>query len=276
MTNAALLGPASAPDLHVMTLNIRRPVRHVRPGHPDSLSARMPRLRALLREERPSLLAAQEALPGPAEAVRQAFGTGYRMVGTGRGSDRHGESCPIFYDVERLELLRWRQSWLSDRPDQPGSIGWGNLLPRIVVAATMRDRATSAEFVVVNTHFDHLSRRSRLRSARAVRGMVARQPLPTIVMGDLNSGADSEPLRELLAGGVLVDAWHTAADRLTPEWGTYARYRKPRPDGKRLDWILTSPGIEIDRMAIRGIPVNDGWASDHLPVQAVLRIPGTA
>lgn len=267
-----LIGPAAPPALHVMTLNVRRRLPAVW-RVADRWEHRAPRLRALLRTERPTLVGMQECLPEQAEFARASLGEGYRLLGRGRGAEGRGEGCPILYDSRRLEVLDWHQRALSDRPDEPGSVSWGNHIPRILVTASLRDRTTGARVLAANTHFDHLSRRSRTRSAREVRLLVEQQELPAIVTGDLNTGENTEPIRELFEGGVLADAWERAAERATARWGTFANYRAPRHGRKRIDWIAVSPGIEVDRVAINPLRHEGGWASDHLPVQATLRLP---
>ena len=197
---------------------------------------------------------------------------GYRWVGRGRGADGRGEGCPIYYDAERLELLDWEQTALSDRPSRPGSTSWGNIIPRIMVCATFTDRATSRNFLAVNTHLDHLSVQSRLRSAQAIRHVVSVGGLPAVLTGDLNDGGTSAPLRELLGDGMLAETWDMAQTHDSEEWGTFSNYREPRRGVRRLDWILASPVFRVDRAAINAGRHEGSWASDHLPVQAVLRL----
>ena len=230
-------------------------------------------MQELLRSEQPALLGVQEVVPEQMVTLQEALGHRYRFAGTGRGRTGGGEGCPIWWDEDRVEVLDWRQRALSDHPTVPGSVSWGNLTPRIVVTATVRERATSARALVVNTHLDHLSPRSRVRAAVAIGQLIAKQPLPAIVTGDLNARAGSPPLRALLADGTLMDAWESTSTRLTPRWGTFASYRQPRPGARQLDWILVSPEVQVLRVGIDGRQVNGGWASDHLPVHAVVRLP---
>lgn len=267
-----LIGPVDAPGLHVMTFNVRRRLMMPTRGA-DKWMRRAPRIRALLQSERPSLLGVQEALPDQASFVRHTLGDSYRSVGRGRNADGGGEQCPLFYDDDRLELLDWQQLALSDRPTVAASTSWGNIIPRIYVTASLQDRHTRARFDVINTHFDHLSRHARLCSAWTIRQRVAASGVPTIVMGDLNTGEQSAPVAELLAGGVLEDAWAVSDERLTPEWGTFANYSEPRRDRKRIDWIAVTPSVGIERVAINPRTYGGGWPSDHLPVQAVMHIP---
>ena len=275
-----LVGPVRAPALHLMSWNIRRPLPALVARPADRWAARIPRLRAMLETEMPTVLCAQEVHPEQIPVVTGALGGDHRFVGHGRAADATGEACPVFYDAARLELLGWSQTALSDTPSVPGSRSWGNLFPRVVVHAEFRDRVTSRRLRVLNTHFDPVSARSRKRSAEAVRELLPAAGVPAVVAGDLNAGPSSPAVRLLLADGVPRDSWTAARERRTENWGTYAGYREPRKGGARIDWILVTGGVEVTHAAINPRTHRGGWPSDHLPVQAVLRLeekgPGQA
>lgn len=269
---AGSVGEVAPPWLHLMTWNVRRPVPHLRRTHPDRWELRAPRVQRLLRDERPSVLALQEVLPSTAPLLRAALGDGYRLLGRGRGARGNGEACPLLVDTRRLEVTDWRQLALSSRPDRPGSRRLGEMAPRVVVVAELRDRDTGGDLVVLGTHLDPLSGRSRLHAARQLRRLVAESGRPAVVMGDFNTGAGSPPHRVLADGALLVDPFQ-GTRRPQDDVGTFGRYRTPRPGGVRLDWILLSPQLEIRTTATGTDPVDDGWGSDHLPVHAVVRLP---
>lgn len=267
-------GDIETKDLHAMSWNIRRRTRHVLGPTADRWTVRGPRIQALLRSERPTMLGLQEALPDQVEFVLAALGSSYRSVGYGRGYRGGGERCPIIFDERRLELLGWEQLSLSDRPTSPGSVSWGNLLPRILVRAIFLDLRTNSCVHMVNTHLDHLSRRSRLRSAHYIGQLAAARRIPTLVTGDFNAGLQSPPLQELSRTYGLAEVTGVALRPLGPAWGTLGSYRMPRLDGRRLDWILVSSGITVSTAGTNGLVYLGGWGSDHLPVQAVIRLPG--
>ncbi|MFB2585244.1 endonuclease/exonuclease/phosphatase family protein [Herbiconiux liukaitaii] len=277
MTGTALIGQVEPPELHVMSFNIRRRLPQLGPfagpRSADRWSVRAPAVATLLQTERPALLGTQEALPDQDRALSAALGSTYNRVGHGRDADGQGEGCPLYYDSTRLDLLRWSQVALSDTPDVDGSRSWGNLTPRVLVEAELRDRTTGTRFLAVNTHFDNFSRRARVRSAEFVRLLVADRGLPAVVTGDLNSGERTAPLTELLGDGTLVDAWGAAEKRLTPEWGTFPNYRAPRLERKRIDWIAVTPDVRVERIGLNARRPRGAWPSDHLSVQAVLRLP---
>ncbi|MCU1445799.1 endonuclease/exonuclease/phosphatase family protein [Cryobacterium sp.] len=276
MTDAALVGAVVAPDLHVMTYNIRRRLPTLRPDSPDRWDNRKPLLRRLLAAEQPTLLGAQEALADQVEVVAAALGPAYRWVGYGRQKAGRDERNPIIYDSRRLELTGWRQWALSATPEAPGSRSWGNLVRRVLVSADFTDIATGGRVLAFNTHFDHISWRSRLRSATflldRVRLAHAAEPEAMIVVtGDFNAGADSAVHRRLTAEGALRDAWTAAAEQLTPQWGTLSHYKPRHRGGKRIDFVLVGPDVDVRSAGINAARYDGRAASDHEPVQAVVR-----
>ncbi|WP_228721037.1 endonuclease/exonuclease/phosphatase family protein [Arthrobacter sp. 260] len=265
-----LIGPVAAPDYHVMTFNIRRSMPHLRPGHRDSWAVRAPLVTRLLQDERPTLLGVQEALPVQLDAVQSGLGSTYTGIGRGRNADGQGEQCPLFYDRSRLSLLDWEQLALSNTPTVPGSTSWGNRIPRIAVRAVFSDLRSGQEFTVINTHLDHLSKRSRLYSADTLRHLVQDTKLPGIVMGDFNVDAPSGAYDVLTEGGRLADTWRAANRQLTEQWGTFPHYGKPQRGTKRIDWILATEDFSVQRAGINVTRYGGAWPSDHAPVQAVL------
>ena len=276
MPKNALVGLREAPDLHVMSFNIRRRMVTVNPASPDLWRRRKPAMRRLLASEQPTVLGVQEALFEQATFVSESLGDTYRRIGRGRNADGKGEGCPVFFDTRRVRLLDWRQLALSDTPDEPGSTTWGNRIPRIVVAATFLDKATGLEFRFFNTHFDHKSNRSRVKSSDLLASLVDASELPAMITGDFNTSIGTLPYDQLLMDARLRDAWVAASVRLTEAWGTFPDYRAPRLDRKRIDWILSTRDIEVVEAGINTSRFGGVWASDHVPVQAVVRLGGAA
>jgi endonuclease/exonuclease/phosphatase family metal-dependent hydrolase len=278
MTDGALIGPVAPPELHVMTYNIRRRLPHLMPGSPDRWSRRRPLVRRILAAERPAILGVQEALADQVSALSDALGSAYRWIGRGRNPSGRGERGPIFYDADRLELTTWRQLALSSTPDVAGSRSWGNLVRRVVVSAEFTDLATGARVLAFNTHLDHLSSRARVESARylvnlATTASRAEPDAAIVVTGDVNADVDSAVYRRLTETGVLRDTWEAARQRLTPQWGTFSNYRRLRRGGKRIDLILVGPRVVVERTGINAVRFDGAAASDHEPVQAVIRPP---
>lgn len=271
--SAVLFPNVDAPDLHVMSFNVRRRFDRITWPPADRWGLRKERLRTFLGATRPQLLGSQEAMPDQSRWVQDALGSSYGHLGRGRGKDLGGEGTPIFYDRDRLAVEDWEQVALSDTPAVPGSTGWGNTIPRIAVIARFRDLDTSARFVFVNSHFDAFSRRARRRSARWLNDVVAGENGPLLFTADINAHVRSTELSAMFDDGRLVDTWAHTPARRTAEWGTYNNYRRPKLGARRIDAILATPDVGVRAVGIDPRPTGTSWPSDHLPVQAVVRIP---
>ena len=120
------------------------------------------------------------------------FNDSYASVGDPRTPG--GEANPIYYRVDKFELVDSGTFWLSDTPDVQGSYLEGCLYPRICTWAHLRDRVTGQEFVHFNTHLDHLSgsdgRTLRKKQFTVILNFMERfGDIPMIVTGDLNQAA---------------------------------------------------------------------------------------
>lgn len=270
MADVAIVGPLDPPDLQVMTFNIRRRFGKLNRLSPDRWARRRGAVARLLTTERPVVIGFQECLPEQTRFVAEALGASYEHVGHGRNADHRGEQCPLFFDTQRLQLDDWRQIALSDTPGVAGSRTWGNRTPRMAVIAIFTDRSTGRRFRVINTHLDNASRMARLKSAHLLTGLL--DEVPTVITGDFNTSVETGPYRQLTIGGRLRDTWFAAGKRLTDNWGSFPDYRQPRLERKRIDWILVSPGIEVRSAAINPSRYDGVAPSDHLAVQAVVRI----
>lgn len=267
-----VIGPARRGELHVMTFNIRMDTG-TSAGTPDHWPDREPLVTRLLELEQPSLLGLQEVMFHQLRAIADGLPLRYEMIGTGREGGSHGEYSPIFYDPALVHLEEWDQFWLSPTPEVVGSTGWEATLPRIATWGRFTEIATEREFVMLNTHVDHASAPARLHSAELIAERLRRFGLPSIVTGDFNDAAQDCPSWTTLTERARVaDAWTSAANRLTPAWGSWVGYDQPVEDAVRIDWILTSSGIRVQSAAINAVTFLGRYPSDHLPVQALVRL----
>lgn len=262
--------------LDVMSFNVRHDTSpHTGPGDPDHWPERAPIVTEMLARDRPALLGVQEPEFHQLPALTAGLGPSYDVVGFGRGGGSAGEYSAILHDTERLELEAWDQLWLSDTPRVVGSATWGNEVTRILVWARFRDRATDTTFLHVNSHFDHVSEEARVRSAAMIRDLIhdlgAEAGLPAVLTADANAAAEDSAAYDLLVDAGLRDSWVAAQERLTPRAGTFPGYGEVDPAGRRIDWILVTPGVEVVSAAIDTWTSGGRWGSDHAPVRARLR-----
>jgi len=273
--------PADPLTLGIMTFNLR----FASARRPHSWAQRRPVMRKLLRGESPQLICTQEGLDQQLRDIEEDLGAGYAWIGTGRDGGRRGEFAAVYYDTGRLVPLEHDHFWLSQTPRIAGSRDRyavkedraGSTRMATCVRFSVRD--TASEFYVLNTHLDNRSRTARRRAATQLVRYLASEldpALPRIVTGDFNAPAavGADVYDTMLTAGNLVDSW-TQAARRGELYATWHGYQGLVPGGTRIDWILTSPEVVTRYAAINTYNDEDQYASDHLPVQAVITLPQT-
>lgn len=263
-----------APDLHCTTVNVRRPVPHLRRAHPDAWANRRGALEEFLDAERPTVLAVQEAVPEQVAVVQRALGARWVPVVAPRSAARAAEHVGLFVDGERLRVVQRSTTALSQHPDRPGSRSWGSVFPRIAVTAVLDDLATGVRFTAVATHLDPFSPLALRNGARMVGALAEAAGTPVVAMADWNAAERSASAAVLRQAG-LVDTWDLADDHGSPALGTLTNHRPPRVGRPRLDRVLVrSHGDTVARVRSAAVvPTAPSGASfsDHAAVHALIR-----
>jgi hypothetical protein len=132
---------------------------------------------------------------------------------------------------------------------------------------------------IVNTHLepDNLDIQEE-QGAQLVRGPL-NTPLPTVLLGDLNSPAPDGGTYKAMLGAGFEDAWmSTGGTEAGFTWGHAADLRNPEPTlTQRIDFVLTRGGITASSANRVGHEREDRtpsglWPSDHAGVWAVLHL----
>ncbi|MFD3373839.1 MULTISPECIES: endonuclease/exonuclease/phosphatase family protein [unclassified Streptomyces] len=258
------------PALNVMTYN----VRFASATGVHRWPVRRPVMRELLRRERPHVIGTQEGLYRQLRKIEKDIGPHYDWLGTGSGGGRKDEFMAVFYDTRRLAPVGFDHFWLSDTPDAIASNTWGAYFPRMVTWVRFSDLSDGGrEFYVLNTHLDHVSQYARERSADLISKTIAGfdRSLPVVVTGDFNAAAHGNAVYDTMLAAGLVDTWDTAGAR-GPLYKTFNNFQPAVPGGRRIDWILTSPGVTTHWAQINTFSKDGQFPSDHLPVQAALTL----
>ncbi len=226
----------------------------------------------------PDLLGAQEVQKFQADYLREHLeGYGFHGVGRNDGMSQ-GEYVPIFWRLDRFELLDSGHFWLSESPEIPGSVSWDSSMTRMLSWVALRDkRGSRMPFIFANTHFDHRGAQARLESARLVRKRAdaIEAELPVIITGDFNAAVGSAPYEVLvnakdLDSAPYIDSWKAIHPVSGPKEGTFSAWNGRRT-GARIDWIVHSPKFVTLHAAINYTNEEGRYPSDHYPVQCVLR-----
>lgn len=272
-------------DVKVMSFN----VRYAQAGHSedaaennwdDSEHPRKTRAVRVIREFMPDLLGVQEAREGQIIDLRAALPE-YEFYGIGRDDGKTaGEYSGVFYLKNRFKKVDQGSFWLSAEPEKPGTSFYTapNAVPRIASWVILDDDKTGRRYLLLNSHWDHISGPAREQSAALIRKRVATlgRTLPTIVTGDFNSREDTPALAEMRGdhdqtGLQLRDSYRVVHPKRTEDEASYNGWRMDTK-GSRIDFILSTDdfaatGAEVVRTSYEGrLP------SDHFPVTATLRI----
>ena len=234
----------------------------------------------VIRRQDSDFVGLQEALRFQVDGIREAV-PGYGEIGVGREDGKEsGEYSAILYKTDRWRPVDSGTFWLSDTPDVPGSATWGNRITRIVTFAYFVEEASDRGVWIFNTHFDHESQPSRIRSAHLLASRIAsRDPeAPVIVTGDFNAGEQNPAILYLKNTGgespvELVDTFrvlHPEADAA----GTFGAF-EGRRDGPKIDYVFAEPGARVLEAGIVHDHREGRYPSDHFPVYAELALPGS-
>lgn len=118
-----------------------------------------------------------------------------------------------------------------------------------------------------NTHFDHIGTIARKKSSALILKKIKEintQSLPVILMGDLNSIPDSEPINILKSE--LNDALQISLNNLEGPKGTFNGFDMALPMDNRIDYIFTKDVKVLSYTHIDERLNNNRHISDHLPV----------
>jgi len=265
-------------ELHVMSFNIRYGTDD---DGPDRWENRRQQVCELIERNNCDVIGLQEALRFQIDAIREALPV-YAEIGVGRDDGKtKGEYSAILYRTDRVLVAEAGTFWLSDTPEVPGSMTWGNKITRICTWGRFIHKPSGKAFYHFNTHFDHQSQPSREKSAvlLAQRIRDRKHPDPVVVTGDFNAG-ESNPAIRYLKGDLdldgkspipFVDSFRLLHPEAT-EVGTFHSFKGDRTRDK-IDYIFVQPGAEILEARILHDNVDGRYPSDHFPITARLALP---
>lgn len=253
-------------EIKVVTYNIRQDTGGDQ-GERD-WGKRAPRVVKFLKEGGCSIIGLQEAKHNQVEDVKKGLPK-FVQLGVGRDDGKtRGEYSPIFFDpvVWIVDSTEQGTFWLSDTPEKPGSMTWGNRVTRICswVRLTGKD---GKSLYVYNTHWDHQSQPSREKAAVLILKRIAARKHaqdPVILMGDFNATTINPAIKTLLGSGDLVDHGGDAQKQ------TFNHWKPGLNDGLRIDHVFTSSSIKDGKIEVPA--AGDPVGSDHNPV--ILKFPG--
>ena len=271
------------PDLVVMSFNIRYGTANDGENNWDK---RKDLACDVIRRQSPDVIGLQEALRAQIDDIRAALPE-YGEIGVGREDGKtKGEYSAILYRKDRFEVNESGTFWLSDTPEVPGSITWGNACTRVCTWARFLPKS-GKPFYLFNTHLDHLSQPAREKGMALIMSRLCsrKHPDPVIVTGDFNSGENNRVVRYLKGELEMEVASNGLSKNPLPLVDTFRLLHKDASEvrtahdfkgsrtGNKIDYIFVQPGVEVLKAEILHDNKDNRYPSDHFPITAAIRWP---
>lgn len=267
---AALPGAALAKgpgSLRVMSFNVRLPVAS---DGPNRWEARQDLFVETIRRADPDIIGTQELWKIQADHLIAKLPR-FSWFGIDRRGGHGDEHMGVFYRHDRLKLVEMGNFWLSDTPQVPGSISWGNLYPRMATWGLFETIPGGKRFWFINTHFPYRAEdeSAREKAARQIAAWITARPdgVSVVLTGDFNTVPDSAAHRVLSAE--LVDARDAAKVRAGPA-ETFHNFTGKAD--RRIDWVF-SRGLTAAKAETVTFGAKGRYPSDHFPVLVDYRWP---
>lgn len=238
LISVAAFAQKSGNPINVISYNIRLNVAS------DGVNAwpnRKDNVKALVKFHDADILCVQEALPEQFDALLE--NSNFDVVGVGRDDGkRKGEFSAVYFDKTRFTKRDGGTFWLSETPDVP-SKGWDAALNRVCSWAKLYDKLNKKEFIVFNTHYDHIGVQARIESAKLIKKKIQEiaPTLPVILTGDLNVTPETEAISTIKSflNSELKD---------------------------KIDYIFVNKGFGVQKFAVLTDSKDQRYYSDHLPI----------
>jgi endonuclease/exonuclease/phosphatase family metal-dependent hydrolase len=257
--------------LRVMTFNVRYGTAL---DGDNAWSKRRDTVVNCIKQYDPDIVGTQECLAMQADYIAANL-PGYRWTGIGRDQNGKGEMTAVFYKAEALVPVETLNFWLSETPDQPGSMSWDTACTRMATRIKFHHPKTGRFLVYANTHMDHKSEPARQNGIGVIEAHLAPYAgdLPIILTGDFNSSAGKSKAYEFAIGKGFKDSWVEAPEKKGPIV-TISNFKAPKPEAdERIDWILYRGNAQALECETVTYNENGRYPTDHCPVFGVLRLP---
>lgn len=220
----------------------------------------------MLKYYSPDFIGVQEALPKQLNFLANNLNN-YNYIGHGRdGLGSNSEGVPIFYNSAKYMLLEKNIFWLSETPEKV-SRGWDAALNRIVVHGVFKSKITNQIVNIINTHFDHMGKNARFKSAELLITYIRKNNLThkkIVLMGDLNCLPAESPIN--LLDQEFKNSYTIKGHPVYGPVGTFNGFDTTKPVTKQIDYIFTK-NIDVKKYrCIDDRRKNNLYPSDHFPI----------
>ncbi len=218
-----------------------------------------------IKEQAPGIIGFQEVTKWQYSYLTYSLAQ-YDSIITYRDKAFNSEGCPVFYRKDSYTLIEDDSFWLSDTPDEM-SKGWGAACYRICTYVILEDKVTGNQFVIFNTHLDHISEPARINGINLVLEKIKQfGDLPSVIMGDFNAEEDTETYKSVTEN--FLDAKYQTENTMT--CCTYQNFGKEL-DNDCIDYFMISKtGFEVLEYKVLNKTYDGVYASDHFQLYTLL------
>ncbi|MEG0899609.1 MAG: endonuclease/exonuclease/phosphatase family protein [Oscillospiraceae bacterium] len=267
--------------IKVISFNLKRDMKM---GKKNKWNERKELAAKLITESGASIIGVQELLPDMKEDFQYILKNDYTIIGDGRYAGhkpQNDEHSDIIINNTETTVLAYKTFWLSKNPEKQSSRGTFAIFPRICTVAEIYVKEANQKIRVFNTHFDHISGLARNLGVRIILEYMSRynniEPLPTILMGDLNSKPNSHPV-QILRNNLhahksihLTDVYTCYSEEKL--CNTFHNFKGNKNTKKNpIDYMFVSDDFEIKESYIATDSYDGKYPSDHYPLIALLKL----
>ena len=222
----------------------------------------------VIKQYAPDSFGVQECTPRWKRILAYNLDGKYACVGAAR--DFYGpftEYSSIYYLKDKYNLIDSGTFWLSETPEKRWTKSFDSACYRVASWALLEDKETGIRYTHINTHLDHVLDSTREAQMTVLIDCVKKvaNGSPIVMTGDFNAYEDE--LVYTVARESFNDSKLVAKN--SDDGRTFTSYGTKEEDGTgAIDYIFTSPEVEVDTYKIIRNTVQGIYPSDHYPIVA--------
>ena len=229
----------------------------------NAIPERTTRFSKLMELYAPDIIGVQEATPAWREYL-YANMSGYDHIGLPRQEGQKGESCDIFWNIERYVLLSGGTRWLSKTPNVISKLDESKHY-RVFTWAVLKKLDEGKQLLVCNVHTDFITQEVCLEQLKLMVAFAEEFGLPTVFLGDMNMERHHTGYAWMC--DILEDTFLTATVKECTEIKTSHDFGIKAKD---CDYIFVNSGLCAKKHRVAAEKIDGQFVSDHYGVLAEL------
>jgi endonuclease/exonuclease/phosphatase family metal-dependent hydrolase len=214
----------------------------------------------------PDIIATQEGRFDQLKEFELLLGD-YQMIDQHRSWIKERMYPTFFIKKNIFELMKSQDLWLSETPEIAGSFSFGTAFPRLMTWMKIQLKGTNTNFLLINTHLDHVRPETRKMQATVLVEQIKNisdDSCRLIIMGDFND-SPSSIVRNIITDSFsqLIDTWSIFN---SSEQTSHHAFNGECQNGSRIDWILVDKNLYLENCFLDKRIFKGRYPSDHFPV----------